>query len=270
MVGELRLGGEVQRFEHDAVGVGAVAGEAAHHAVVAEVAAGQGRAGGDRHAAADDGVGAEMADGKVGDVHRAAAAATIAFVLAEQLADRPVDMLFERRLDQLLAAVGAAAGHARAKRLFIHRADGDGALGQALAVAAVGAGDVVGDAQRRAGAGGRSFLADRDVRRAAIIVIANGIVSAGTQLDDHLLEFADDQHVFEDRDRFRGGQRIGRELRPKAALIAVSGDLAAIDHERIEPRPHVAQIRARFDRHLVALSSLQARATGTRDPPGPL
>ena len=120
-----------------------------------------------------------------------------------------------------------------------------------------------------AGAGGRSFLADRDVRRAAIIVIADGIVSAGTQLDDHLLEFADDQHVFEDRDRLGGGDRLGCELRSQIALIAIRGDLAAIDHKRIEPRPHVAQIRARFGRHLVVLSSLQARAFRTRDPPGP-
>ena len=115
MVGELGLGGEIERLEHDAVGVGAVAGEAADDAVVGEVAARQRRAGGDRHAAADDGVGAEMADGEVGDVHRAAAPATIAVVLAEQLADRAVDVLLERRLEQLLAAVGAAVGNARAQ-----------------------------------------------------------------------------------------------------------------------------------------------------------
>ena len=107
MVGELRLGGEVQRFEHDAVGVGAVAGEAADHAVVAEVAGRQRRAGGDRHAAADDRVGAEVADREVGDVHRAAAAAAIAVVLAEQLADGAVDVFLERGLQEFLAAVGA-------------------------------------------------------------------------------------------------------------------------------------------------------------------
>jgi hypothetical protein len=103
--------------------------------------------------------------------------------------------------------------------------------------------------------------------RAAIIVIADRVVSAGAQLDDHFLEFADDQHVFKDRDRFGGVYRAGLQLALKIALIAVCGDLAAIDHERIEPRPHVAQICAGFDRHLVALSWLQARATGTRDPP---
>ena len=62
--------------------------------------------------------------------------------------------------------------------------------------------------QRRAGAGGRSFLADRDVRGAAVVEVADGIVGAGAQLDDHLLEFADDQHVFEDRDRFRRGESL--------------------------------------------------------------
>ena len=242
MVGELRLGGEVQRFQHHAVGIRAVAGEAADHVAALEVAVGQGRAGGDRHAAADDGVGAEMADGEVGDVHRAAAPAAIAVVLAEQLADGAIDMFFQRRFEQVLVLGGRAVRHALAKLLVGHLADGDGALGQALAVAAVGAGDVVGQLQRAAGAGGGAFLADRNVRRAAVIVVADRLVGAGAQLDDHLLQFADDQHVFEDRDGLGGGERLGFQFGREIALVAIGGDLAAIDFKRREFRPRIAQV----------------------------
>ena len=169
-----------------------------------QVAVGQGRAGGDRHAAADDGVGAEVADGEVGDVHPAAAAVAVAVVLAEQFADGAIDVVFQRRFDQVFVLGGLAVRHALAELLVGHLADGDGALGEAVAVAAVGAGDVVGQLQRAAGAGGGAFLADRDVRRAAVVEVADRLVGAGAQLDDHLFEFADDQHVFQDRDRLGG------------------------------------------------------------------
>ena len=243
VIGELILGGEVQQFEHDAVGVRAVAGETAHHSLVAKIAAGQGRAGGDRHAAANDRVGAEMADGKIGDVHRAAASATIAVVLAEQLTDCAIGVLLERRLEQFLAAVRPAAGDPRSQLALAHQTQRDRALRQALAMPAVRAGDVVGDAQRRAGARRRSLLADRDMSRAAIVVVADRLVGAGTQLDDHLLEFAYRQHVFEKRYRLLGRQRLGLQLRPHASLVAIRRDPAAIDHKRFELRPHVAQIR---------------------------
>ena len=242
MIGELGLRGEVQRFQHDAVGIRAVAGKAADDIAAFEVAVGQRRARGDRHAAADDGVGAEVADGEVSDVHRAAAATAVAVVLAEQLADGAIDVFLQRGFEQVLVLAGRAIRHALAKLLIGHLADGDGALGQAFAVAAVRAGDVVGQLQRAAGAGGGAFLADRHVRRAAVVVVADRLVGARPELDDHLFQLADDQHVFQDRNRLGGRDRLrfkfGREIR----RVAIGGNLAAIDFIRRELRPRIAQV----------------------------
>ena len=60
-VGPLVLRGEVERLQDHAVGVGAVTREAADDLARAQVAQRHGRAGGDGHAAADDGVGAQLA-----------------------------------------------------------------------------------------------------------------------------------------------------------------------------------------------------------------
>ena len=134
--------------------VGAVAEEADHDAVEALHLVGQRRAGGDRDAARDDAVGAEVAGGDVGDVHRAAAAAAVAGLLAEQLGHHLLEV---------------------------------GALGDAVAVAAVGRGDRVVGAQGEAGAGGRGLLADREVHGAVH-------QAAGEQVVDGLLEAADAPH----------------------------------------------------------------------------
>ena len=78
----------------------------------------QRRADRDRQAAADDAVGAEVALGHVGDVHRAAAAVAIAVLAAEELGEHAADL---------------------------------GALGDAVAVAAMGRGDLVGVGELHAG-----------------------------------------------------------------------------------------------------------------------
>ncbi len=85
VISELGLRGEVERFQDDAVGIRAVAGEAADDIAAFEIAVGQRRTGGDGHAAADNGVGAEVANAEVRDVHRAASATAVAVILAEQL-----------------------------------------------------------------------------------------------------------------------------------------------------------------------------------------
>ena len=205
----LVLRGEVERLQHDAVGVGAVAGEAADDLAGAQVAQGHGGAGGDGHAAADDGVGAQLAGREVGDVHAAAASPAVALVLAEELGDGAVDVLLQRRRDQPGAVRGAAARHAGLELLVAHLADGREALGDGVAVAAVGAGDAVRGPQHRGGAHGRALLADRDVRRPAVGVAAERLVAAGAQPDDHLLQLADGQHVVEQVDG-RRGRRGGR------------------------------------------------------------
>ena len=99
MIGELRLRGEVQRFQHDTVGVCAVAGETTNDIAALQIAIGQSCAGGDGHAAADDGVCAEVSDRKIGNVHRAATTATVAVILAEEFANSAIDVFLHRRLD---------------------------------------------------------------------------------------------------------------------------------------------------------------------------
>ena len=149
-------------------------------------------------------------------------------------------MLLQSRLHQVLVLAGRAIRHPLAELFIAHLADGDGALGQALAVAAVSAGNIVGQLQRAAGAGGGAFLAYRHVRRATVVVFANRLVGAGSQHDNHLFHLADDQHVFEDRNRLSGGDRFrlkfGREIR----RIAIGVNLAAIDFARRKLRPGIA------------------------------
>jgi len=96
--------------------------------------------------------------------------------------------------------------------LVAHFADGNRALREAFAVTAMCAGDFVAEMQHAACARRRAFLTDRDVRRAAIIVITDWLVGAGAELDDHLLHFPDGEHVLEDRDRLGCRDRLRLEL----------------------------------------------------------
>src|SRR5690606_15741383 len=78
-------GGQGQGLVPGALAHGPVAVEAHGDLPVAGELVGQPGAGGDGHAAGDDAVGAEVAGGDVGDVHRPAAAAAVAGVLGQQL-----------------------------------------------------------------------------------------------------------------------------------------------------------------------------------------
>ena len=113
------------------------------------------RAGGDAGAAADDGIGAQVAGVLVGDVHGAAFAAAIAGFLAEQFGKHSV----QRR-----------------------------ALGDTVAVAAVGAGDVIVLAQRFANADRDGFLADIEMRETRHL-------GAEIKLVDLFFEEPDLQHL---------------------------------------------------------------------------
>ena len=111
---------EVERLEDDAVGVGAVARETANDLAGAQVAQRHGGARGDGYAAADDGVGAQLARREVGDVHAAAAPSAVALVLAEELRDRAIEVLLERRGEQPGSIGGRGVGHARLALLVAH------------------------------------------------------------------------------------------------------------------------------------------------------
>src|SRR5256885_14629897 len=105
---------------------GAVAEEAGGDLTAAAHLGRERGAGGDAGGTADDGVGAQVARLRIRDVHRAALAAAVARLLAEQLGEHPVDR---------------------------------GALGQAVAVAAVGAGGEIVAAQGLAHPDGHALLA---------------------------------------------------------------------------------------------------------------
>ncbi len=73
--------------------------------------------------------------------------------------------------------------------------DGGEALGEDLAVAAVRAEDVVLGAQEIGLADGGRFLADRQVRRAPVVVLDALVVAFLLDAVEHGLELADDRHV---------------------------------------------------------------------------
>lgn len=195
---ELILARPVQRLEDDAVRIGAVARERADHAALHVVvdAAGHGRAGRDRNAAADDRVRAEVADAEVRDVHAASAPLAVAVLFAEQLGDGAEDMVLHDRFPQLFAGEAREFGAALAELLFGHLLDRVEALRNRVAVAAVRARDKVGDVQHRADARCGRLLPDGEVGRPAVIVIADDFVCAGAALVDHVFEFTDHEHRF--------------------------------------------------------------------------
>ena len=70
-------------------------------------------------------------------------------------------------------------------------------------MAAVAAVDVVVDAEQVRLADGGGFLADRQVRRAAVVVFDALVVAAELDLVEHVLEGADDHHVALDAQEVR-------------------------------------------------------------------
>jgi hypothetical protein len=111
--------------------------------------------GGDAGAAAHDRIRAEVARGRIGDVHRAALALAVADLLAEQLREHQLRI---------------------------------GALGQAVPVAAVRARDVVVLPERLAHPDGNGLLADVEMRQARH-------QRARVQVVDALLEQANRHHL---------------------------------------------------------------------------
>ena len=151
---QLPDGGEVQGFVEGALRHRPVTEERHGHAAVGAELRRRRRPRRDRQAGGDDAVGAEDPELRVGDVHGAAAAAVRALVLAHQLGEHP--------------------GRVQA-------------LGQAVAVAAVGRGDDVRRAQGPARADGRRLLPDGEVDEAGDFAVA-------IERGHPLLEAADQQH----------------------------------------------------------------------------
>lgn len=182
--GQVPYGGQVDGLVEHALGDRPVA-EERHHHVTGGAQLGRGRhACGDGQPGADDAVGAVDAEARVGDVHGAAAAVTGARFLAHQL------------------------GH--------HRR-GVQALGEDMAVAAMGGGDAVPGAERPAGADGTGLLTDRQVQESGDL---GGLVELGRPL----LEPADAAHTAV---HFQELLRVD-----EAGSGAGAGVLRCLSHER--------------------------------------
>ena len=149
--------GEVQHFVEGAVVRGAIAEKGHADIVAAKLAGAKADARGMSDARADDAIGPEQTDRTVIEMHRAAAAAADAVGTTEQ---------------------------------FGHHPSRIGALGQRMAVAAMGRGHPVGRAQMRANAHARRLLSDIQMQETRRFALATG------GLRDKL-ELAQQRHLFE-------------------------------------------------------------------------
>ena len=107
--------------------------------------------------------------------------------------------------------------------------DGREALGEDFAVAAVAAVDVVVHAQQVGLADGGGLLADRQVRRAAMVVLDALVVAAQLDLVEHVLKGADDLHVALDAQEVVLGEVLGGEL-------VLDGLVVLVDRDRLRTR----------------------------------
>ena len=106
----------------------------------------------------------------------------------------------------------------------------------------LGAGDEVGDRQFGADSGGGRLLADRQVGRAAVFVVADDFVGAGAALEDHLFEFADHQHRFIQFGRFGLGDLLRLVLSGERAVVGVRRDRFELERRLAEVRAEVAEV----------------------------
>ena len=134
----------------------AVAEESHRDPIQTHVLGGQRGAGSDRDAGSHNGVGAQHAQVRLGNMHRAALALVITGGFAEKLCHRLIEAP---------------------------------ALGNHVPVTAVSAGDLIVHRQVGANASRHSFLADVRVQK-------TGDLTPGKQLDDSLLKFPDAYHQF--------------------------------------------------------------------------
>ena len=198
----------------------ALAEEAHGHPAGLEVFGREGRARGDARAAADDGVGAQVAGAGVGDVHRPALALAVAGFLAEQLREHQV----RRR-----------------------------ALGQAVTVAAVGAGHVIVLAQRLAHADGDRLFPDVEVGQTRH-------QRARVEIVDPFLEQPDGHHLaVEPQQLVRADGRCGPlALRSAHSFTPDRPWQAPGDMSAVMPRETAVD-------YISAPSAASAQATGASD-----
>ncbi|MDT4845508.1 hypothetical protein FQZ97_794980 [compost metagenome] len=181
--------GQVHGFQHGADVHRAVAEVSHRHPVRARVLVGPAGAGRQRHAAADDSVGAQRAGFQPAQVHAAAAAAAITLGQAHDLGQRLLQDLVD-------------GGRERVARIQAQRRDVLQRLGEELMVAAVRAVDLVAGAQRQHRADRAAFLAHGRMRGAVHEAF-------GGQVQHGLFEGADPMQLGQ-----HGAQQGGIRLLP--------------------------------------------------------
>ena len=241
---ELILSGPVQSFQYHTVGVSAVTGKGGDHAtLIGRVdTAGHGRTGSDRNTAADDGVGAQVTDAEVSNVHPAAATFAVTVFLTEKFGDGAENVIFHDCIAQFFALECGVFGAAFAHIFFAHVLDGVETLGDTVAVAAVGGGDKVGDVQHAAHPGGGRFLTDGEVGRAAVVVVADDLVSTGTALEDHFFKLADGQHGLIDFQHFGFGDFLCLVFSGNARIVLISRNAVQFDGRLLETRSGITVV----------------------------
>ncbi len=194
----------------------------------------QGGADRDVPGSADDRVVGIDAQGREEGVHRAAHALVQSRLAAEDFREGPVDQVIDRQivgrafrvlLDHPQAVAAKVAAHHLHQRGVIELLDGGKTLGQNLAVAAVAAVDVVVHVEQERLADGGRLLADREVRRALVVVFHALEVPTQLYLVEHVLERADELHVVLDADQVLAG--IVRQL-------VLDRPVVLIDRDRLE------------------------------------
>ncbi len=119
----------------------------------------------------------------------------------------------------------------------IQFAQGQTTLGDAIAMPAMRAGDIIQAPNAGASADGGGFLADGKVGGATIVVVGQGRISARPEFDDHLLELANDEHIFQQLPGRRAAQSARLQLTGERALILIAGNHATVDLARGEVGP---------------------------------
>ena len=228
---------EHHRFPHRPAAHGGVADVGDDDAGPAVDALEQRRAGRDIGRAADDRVVRHDSEGREESVHRAAHALVEAGSAGEDLGQRAVKGEIEGHLSDAAAREGLDDSQHRAVQVGLHDlgqrgvvqlGDGGEALGQDLAVAAVRAKDeVVGRQVVRLADRGR-FLADGEVRRAAVVVLDALVDAFLFDAVQHGLELADGEHVA--IHPYQVLAAVAARLGGRVRLIAIDRNLRRSQH----------------------------------------
>ena len=243
---ELVHGREVHGLPHGATGQGGVTDVGDDDAGLAVDALEQGRAVGDRGGAADDGVVRVGAKGQEEGVHRAAQAAVEAGLAGKDLGEGAEEdevlgeVLRVLVVDLLGVGEGLAAEEALHDALelaLVHLVHGRVALGEDLAVGAVGAEDEVLGLQHKALTDVGALLADAQVSGAAVVVLDAFPLAGLLDGVEHRLEGAHDDHVVEHLDH---------------ALFAVAGEFG-LTVEGVLVDGHVGELHVPGATHLVGV-----------------